>query len=165
MKYSNYFKSVLVAILISLPLSVKANDVTIVLSEELDIVDPCEASRSNIGRVIAQNVSETITELVPGKGLQPRLAESWEDQGNGTWRFNLRKEVLFSDGSAFDAEDVAHSLKRIKSDQLSCEIGIKYFGGIEISTNIIDAHTIDITANPAQPILPLLMSVVTAMRY
>jgi len=41
MKYSNYFKSVLVAILISLPLSVKANDVTIVLSEELDIVDPC----------------------------------------------------------------------------------------------------------------------------
>ena len=44
MKYSNYFKSVLVAILISLPLSVKANDVTIVLSEELDIVDPCEAS-------------------------------------------------------------------------------------------------------------------------
>lgn len=164
MKYSNYFKSVLVAILISLPLSVKANDVTIVLSEELDIVDPCEASRSNIGRVIAQNVSETITELVPGKGLQPRLAESWEDQGNGTWRFNLRKGVLFSDGSAFDAEDVAHSLKRIKSDQLSCEIGIKYFGGIEISTNIIDAHTIDITANPAQPILPLLMSVVTAMR-
>ena len=64
MKYSNYFKSVLVAILISLPLSVKANDVTIVLSEELDIVDPCEASRSNIGRVIAQNVSETITEPV-----------------------------------------------------------------------------------------------------
>ena len=164
MKYSSLLKTAVIAAAMSLPFSAQANGVTIVLSEELDIVDPCEASRSNIGRVIAQNVSETITELVPGKGLQPRLAESWEDMGNGTWRFNLRKNVSFSDGSAFDAEDIAHSLKRIKSDKLTCEIGIKYFGGIEISTDIIDNHTIDITAEPAQPILPLLMSVVTVMR-
>ena len=78
--------------------------VTIVLSEELDVVEPCMASRSNIGRVILQNISETVTELVPGEGLQPRLAESWEDQGGGTWRFNLRQGVTFTDGSAFDAE-------------------------------------------------------------
>ena len=48
-----------------------AQEVTVVLSEELDIVDPCEASRSNLGRVILQNISETITEMVPGTGLIP----------------------------------------------------------------------------------------------
>ena len=141
-----------------------ASDVTVVLSEELDIVDPCEASRSNLGRVISQNISETMTELVPGKGLQPRLATSWEDLGGGTWRFTLRDGVTFSDGSSLDAADVAHTLARMKSSELSCEIGAKYFGGLELSTNVVDDLTIDITASPAQPILPLLMNVVTITR-
>lgn len=138
--------------------------VTIVLSEELDIVDPCETSRSNLGRVILQNISETITELVPGSGLQPRLAESWEDMGGGTWRFHLRSGVTFSDGSALDAGDVAHSIARMKSEALTCEIGAKFFGGIALTTNVVDDTTIDITADPAQPILPLLMSTVTVTR-
>jgi len=141
-----------------------AEEVTIALSEELDIVDPCESSRSNLGRVILQNISETVTELVPGSGLQPRLATSWEDKGNGTWRFGLREGVTFSDGSALDAADVAHSITRIQSDAISCEIGAKFFGGIELTTEVVDDHTIDITANPAQPILPLLMSTVTVVR-
>lgn len=137
--------------------------VTIVLSEELDIVDPCESSRSNLGRVILQNISETVTELVPGSGLQPRLAVSWEDQGDGTWRFKLRDGVTFSDGTALDAGDLAHSIARFQGDAISCEIGAKFFGGIELTTEVIDDTTIDITADPAQPILPLLMSTVTVV--
>lgn len=137
------------------------DSVTVVLSEELDVVDPCMASRSNIGRVVLQNVSETVTELVPGEGLKPRLAERWEDRGNGTWRFHLRPGVTFTDGSALDSADVAHSIVRIKSDKIVCEIGAKFFGGIELATEAIDDLTIDITATPAQPILPLLMSTVT----
>ncbi|MEN8831783.1 ABC transporter substrate-binding protein [Pacificibacter sp.] len=137
------------------------NSVTVVLSEELEIVEPCSATKSNVGRVLFQNISETVTEMDPKTGLQPRLAESWEDMGNGTWRFNLRQGVTFSDGSAMDAEDVAHSLKRMKSEAIACEIGAKFFGGIEITSNVVDPHTLDVTANPAQPILPMLMSTVT----
>ncbi|WP_425049533.1 ABC transporter substrate-binding protein [Psychromarinibacter sp. S121] len=137
--------------------------VTIVLPEELDIVDPCEASRSNVGRVVLQNVAETITELTPDEGLQPRLAESWEDLGGGTWQFKLKDGVTFHDGSAFGATDVAHSLERIKSENISCEIGAKFFGGIELTTEVVDDTTINITADPAQPILPLLLSTVTVV--
>lgn len=140
-----------------------AQEVTIVLSEELDLVEPCMASRSNIGRVVLQNISETVTEMVPGEGLQPRLAESWEDMGGGTWRFHLREGVHFTDGSALDAGDVAHSIARIKSDAIVCEIGAKYFGGMELTTDVVDDVTIDVTADPAQPILPLLMSTVTVV--
>ena len=78
---------------VAVPVAAQDDAVTVVLSEELDVVEPCMASRSNIGRVILQNVSETMTELVPGEGLQPRLAESWEDMGDGTWRFHLREGV------------------------------------------------------------------------
>ncbi len=135
--------------------------VTVVLSEELDIVDPCEASRSNVGRVVLQNIAETMTELVPGEGLRPRLADSWEDMGDGTWRFNLHPDVMFTDGTALDAGDVAHTLMRIKDETILCEIGSKFFGGIELSSEVVDDLTIDITADPPQPILPVLMSTVT----
>ena len=138
------------------------DDVTIVLGEDIDLVEPCMATRSNIGRIIMQNVNETLTQydVKSGQGVLPRLAELWEDQGNGTWRFNLRQGVTFSDGSTFDAGDVEHSFERAMSDQLTCETP-RYFGDTKLSFNVVDDHTIDITAEPAQPILPLLLSLVT----
>ena len=137
-------------------------DITVVLSEELDLVEPCMATRSNIGRVIMQNINETLTELdVRGDaGLMPRLAESWEDLGDGKWRFNLRPDVTFSDGTTFDAADVEHSFARVFSDQITCE-SARYFADTELSFDVVDDLTLDITAEPAQPILPLLMTLVT----
>lgn len=137
-------------------------DITVVLSEELDLVEPCMATRSNIGRVIMQNISETLTELdVRGnKGLMPRLADSWEDKGDGTWQFKLHPGVTFSDGSALDANDVKHSFDRVFSDQLTCE-SARYFADTELTFTVVDDTTIDVKAEPAQPILPLLMSLVT----
>jgi peptide/nickel transport system substrate-binding protein len=143
-------------------LAQEAKDVTIVLGEDIDLVEPCMATRSNIGRIIMQNISETLTQfdVNDGKGVIPRLAESWEDQGNGTWRFHLREGVTFSDGSAFDAADVKASYERATSDKLTCETP-RYFGETKLGFEVVDDHTIDITADPAQPILPLLMSLVT----
>lgn len=137
-------------------------DVTIVLGEELDLVEPCMATRSNIGRVVLQNISETLTELDSKNqgAVAGRLAESWEERGDGTWRFKLRQNVKFSDGTAFDAADVKHSLERATSPKISCETS-RYFGDTKLSATVVDATTVDIKAEPAQPILPLLMSVLT----
>ena len=161
MKLRHLMQGTALAMAFAVPAYAQETSVTVVLSEELDIVDPCEASRSNVGRVVLQNIAETMTELVPGEGLRPRLADSWEDQGNGTWRFNLHPDVMFTDGTALDAGDVAHTLERIKDETILCEIGSKFFGGIELSSEVVDDLTIDITADPAQPILPVLMSTVT----
>jgi peptide/nickel transport system substrate-binding protein len=143
-------------------LAQEGSDVTIVLGEDIDLVEPCMATRSNIGRIIMQNVNETLTQydVTGGQGVLPRLAESWEDQGNGTWRFNLRKDVTFSDGSTFEAADVQHSFERAMSSELTCETP-RYFGDTRLSFSVVDDHTIDVTAEPAQPILPLLLSLVT----
>ncbi|EPX78746.1 ABC transporter substrate-binding protein [Salipiger mucosus] len=161
MKLRTYLQGTALALVAALPAYAQDSTVTVVLSEELDILDPCESSRSNVGRVVLQNITETMTELDPDEGLMPRLATEWEDMGDGTWRFHLREGVKFHDGSALDAEDVAHTLVRIKSEDIVCEIGAKFFGGIDLTTEVVDDTTIDITADPAQPILPLLMSTVT----
>ncbi|MBR9764435.1 MAG: peptide ABC transporter substrate-binding protein [Rhodobacteraceae bacterium] len=163
MKHTTALAGLLLASTTLSPAMAQENtDVTVVLAEEVDLVEPCMATRSNIGRIVLQNISETLTELdVRGdKGLMPRLAESWEMTGEGTWRFHLREGVTFSDGTAFDAEDVKHSFERAGSDQITCEIS-RYYEGIEITPTVVDAQTIDFATEPAQPILPLLMSLLT----
>jgi peptide/nickel transport system substrate-binding protein len=139
-----------------------SGDIKIVLAEEADLLEPCMATRSNIGRVIMENVSETLTELdVRGKqGVMPRLAEKWEQTADGAWRFHLRQGVKFSDGKAFGAKDVKYSFDRIFSDKNICE-SRRYFGGIKFDVKVVDENTIDFKADPVQPILPLLMSLVT----
>ena len=162
MKRTTLLLSSALALLPYTPAFAQGKDVTIVLGEDIDLVEPCMATRSNIGRIIMQNVNETLTQydVKGGEGVLPRLAEFWEDQGNGTWRFNLRQGVTFSDGSAFDANDVKHSFERAMSDQLTCETP-RYFGDTKLTLNVVDDHTLDVTADPAQPILPLLLSLVT----
>lgn len=144
------------------PTFAASGPIKIVLPEEADLLEPCMATRSNIGRVIMQNVSETLTELdLRGdKGVMPRLAESWEQNADGSWRFKLRQGVSFSDGTGFDAKDVKHSFDRIMSDKNACE-SRRYFGGMTVEAAIVDDHTIDFKADPVQPILPLLLSLVT----
>lgn len=140
----------------------KSQDITIVLGENVDLMEPCMSTRSNIGRVLVRNINETLTELdISGdKGLMGRLAESWEEVNDTTWRFHLRKGVKFSDGSDFDAADVKHSIDRAMSPKLSCETP-RYFSETKITANVVDPQTIDISADPKQPILPLLMSIVS----
>lgn len=155
--------SSLLALALSAGMAAAADsDVRIVLSEELDLLDPCMATRSNIGRVILENVSETLTEydVAGGKGLLPRLAESWEQQPDGSWRFKLRQGVTFSDGSAFDAADVKASFDRAMNPKMSCETP-RYFDGIKVTATVVDPQTIDFAAAPVQPILPLLLSLLT----
>ena len=137
-------------------------EITIALNEELEVVEPCMTSQSNIGRVIQQNISETLTELDPTNGqLKPRLAETWEAVDGDTWRFKLRGGVTFSDGTALDGADIKHSMERTVSEALTCEIGAKFFGGMKITVDVVDDATVDITSDPAQPSLPLLMSTLT----
>ena len=144
------------------PVHAGSGPIKVVLAEEADLLEPCMATRSNIGRIIMENVSETLTELDVrgGTGVQPRLAEKWEQNADGSWRFHLRQGVKFSDGTAFDAKDVKHSFDRIMSDKNTCE-SRRYFGGMTVTPTVVDDYTVDFKADPVQPILPLLLTLVT----
>jgi peptide/nickel transport system substrate-binding protein len=60
-----------------------------------------------------KNIYETLTARDNNLQLAPGLAVSWETVDPHTWRFKLRAGVKFHDGSAMDAGDVVHSVKRI----------------------------------------------------
>lgn len=109
------------------------------MGEDVDLLEPCMSTQSTIGAVLLQNVSETLTylDVGGGTGLQPKLAESWEQQADGSWRFKLRQGVSFSDGSGFDAKDVKHSFDRAMSDQITCEVK-RYFGGMTVNAEVVD---------------------------
>ncbi|MGO8122754.1 ABC transporter substrate-binding protein [Rhizobium ruizarguesonis] len=136
------------------------SNVSVVLAETVDVVEPCMAARQDVGRVISENVNEMLVEFdyVNG-GLKPRLATEWSKIDDDTWEFKLRPNVKWHDGKPFTAKDVQFTIERNKNKKLSCETGGKYFGGTEFSFETPDANTIRITTKPAQPILPLLMSV------
>jgi peptide/nickel transport system substrate-binding protein len=144
------------------PVYAGSGPIKVVLAEEADLLEPCMATRSNIGRIIMENVSETLTELDVrgGTGVQPRLAEKWEQNADGSWRFHLRQGVKFSDGTGFDAKDVKHSFDRIMSDKNTCE-SRRYFGGMTVTPTVVDDYTVDFKVDPVQPILPLLLTLVT----
>lgn len=138
----------------------KSKDITVVLAETVDVVEPCMAARQDVGRVMSENVNEMLVEFdyVNG-GLKPRLAKEWSQVDENTWEFKLRDGVKWHDHSPFTAKDVQFSIERNKTQALSCETGGKYFGGTEFSFETPDDHTIRITTTPPQPILPLLMTV------
>ena len=91
--------------------------------------------------------------------IEPALATSWNSSNNGkTWTFNLRKDVVFHDGTPFNAEAVVYNFQR----QLNPEHPLykDNFGYADFTfTNVenvkaIDNYTLEITL--AQPYTPFL---------
>jgi peptide/nickel transport system substrate-binding protein len=100
------------------------------------------------------NFTGNIYESLVGRGkkleLVPELATSWKQTSPTVWRFNLRRNVKFHDGTPFTAADVMFSLDRARgegSDQKTRVAEIQ-----EIRR--IDDYTIDIVTRRPFPILP-----------
>ena len=135
---------------------------TVVLSEEPDIVDPCEATRSNVGRIIMQNVAETLVEIDPKDGsIKARLATSWKQTDNLTWEFNIRKGVKFHDGADLNAKTVVKSIKRALNPKYDCEARTKFFGNISVTPSVVGSHTVAIKTKTPQPIMPAMMGIMS----
>ena len=136
--------------------------VTIVLPEEPDALDNCSTNRSAIGRVLKQNINETLTELDVSNGeIKPRLALKWEQIDPTTWRFHLRPGVFFTDGAPLTAENVGKSIARTMDKNLSCQVRIKTFGDLTLETVAVDPLTLDIKTSKPEPILPTRMTVMS----
>ena len=136
--------------------------ITVVLPEEPDSLDNCNSGRSNVGRVIRQNVNETLIELDPNdSSLKPRLATSWKQVNDTTWRFNLRKGVKYSDGKPLTPEAIASSVDKALDPKLDCNTRTKTFSGFKIRVVKVDAETIDIVTPTPDPILPVRLTQMT----
>ncbi|HYE52878.1 MAG TPA: ABC transporter substrate-binding protein [Azospirillaceae bacterium] len=85
--------------------------------------------------------------------VRPALAERWEAAGDGAWRFTLRQGVVFQDGSALDAADVAYSFCRVlnvAADPDSMAPAVADLAAVEP----VDARTVLLRFHHAVPALP-----------
>ncbi|MEO7244150.1 MAG: ABC transporter substrate-binding protein [Rubrivivax sp.] len=85
-----------------------------------------------------------------GKNLElvPALATEWKQTGPLTWRFKLRPNVKFHDGSTMTADDVVFSIQRAK--ELTSQINV-YANAVGTPT-VIDPSTVEFTMTKVNPI-------------
>lgn len=119
----------------------------LVIGEMWDIksVDPFRA-----GTLLREKalIVENLVGINPDLSLKPELAVKWEQLDELTWRFYLRKGVLFHDGVEMKAELVKWSLEHaLKSPP------VKKLTLIE-SISIVDDYTIDIKTSKPFTALP-----------
>lgn len=128
--------------------------VTIVMAAEPEDLDGCQMGKDYTGRVVKQNVVETLVQSEPADfSLKPRLATSWARVDDLTWRFNLRRDVKFHDSTPFTAQAVKYSIERTLPHP-SCA-DKRFLAGFKTEINVIDDNTIEMKTSTPEPILPL----------
>jgi len=108
----------------------------------------------SLNEALQLSFTGNIYEPLIGRGkkleLVPALATDWKQTSPTVWRFNLRKNVSFHDGTPFTADDVIFSYNRAKGDGSDVK---SYVGSIKEITKL-DSHTIDVITSEPFPILP-----------
>ncbi|HXX37092.1 MAG TPA: ABC transporter substrate-binding protein [bacterium] len=76
-------------------------------------LDPCETKENESESRVVQMFEGLVAVKPGGTELIPALAEKWESSAGGTvWRFFLRRNVKFQDGTGFDADAVVFNFDR-----------------------------------------------------
>lgn len=146
------------------PAIAQSRDITIVLQEEPFSVEPCDANTSIIGKVLKQNIVETLVDRNPATGeITPRLATSWEHPDDLTWLFHIREGVKFHDGADLNAAAVIAAINRTLDERINCEVRIKVFSGFTMELSEVDPYTVKIVTDKPQPILPTMIVPLTIM--
>ena len=96
--------------------------------------------------------SETLTRNTADGTLIPWLAESWTRVSPTVWKFTLRKDVKFQDGTVMDAQAVAGALNHL----LQAKVPARSFNPKSVSAvQAVDAGTVQITTPAPDVLLPL----------
>ena len=116
--------------------------------------DPSSMDPHSLNESFQLNFTGNIYEPLVGRGKKlevvPLLATSWKPTGPTTWRFELRRNVKFHDGSPFTADDVIFSLERAKAEASDVKGHVAAIKEIRK----VDSHTIDVITHAPFPILP-----------
>lgn len=97
------------------------------------------------------NVYEGLVRRSKDMRIEPALATHWAPIEDGAgWRFTLRQDVTFHDGSRFDAQDVVFSYQRASAEAADTR---SWFASVT-DVRIVDDRTIDILTATPDPIFP-----------
>ena len=151
MNVRHLFAATLVAVAVGTTAVAPADAATFRFSNQGDPVsmDPHSLNES-FQLSFLNNIYESLVGLDRNLQPVPALATDWKQTSPTVWRFNLRKNVTFHDGTPFTADDVIFSYQRALADGSD----VKTYVGSVASINKIDDHTIDVVTKTPYPILP-----------
>lgn len=95
------------------------------------------------------NVYEPLVRRDRDLKVEPALAVRWEQPSPTVWRFHLRPDVKFHDGTAFTAEDVVFSVRRAKGQ--GSNVSTKLATVTE--ARVVDPLTVEFVTAQPNPIL------------
>jgi len=134
----------------ALAIALPAAGVTLKWGAQNDILtlDPHSQNHATTNGIM-QHTYEGLVRYDKNFAVEPALATSWELLSPTHYRFKLRKDVKFHDGSPFTADDVVFSYHRILQPQGTMQI---YVAGVK-EVKKIDEHTVDMILGGPSPIL------------
>eukprot|EP01034_Spumella_vulgaris_P005403 gene5403-6890_t len=121
-------------------------------------MDPHSLNES-LQLTVTGNVYEGLVGRNKDLSLAPGLATSWKQTSPTVWRFELRKGVLFHDGTPFNADDVLFSFARTQVDGSDMKSYTNDFKEVRK----INDFTVEIETKAPFPILPDVISLVYIM--
>lgn len=139
----------------------RKDSIVIAMQLEPPGLDPTAGAASAIGEITLYNIYETLTKINGDGKVTPLLAESWEVSPDlKTYTFKLRKGVKFQNGEPFDAKAVKFSFDRAGGDK-STNKDKRTFANL--TTQVVDDHTVVILNKEIDPDLPFLLGQATAI--
>src|SRR5690606_8656 len=108
---------------------------------------------------VTGNVYEPLVGRDSKLALTPALATSWRQTSPTVWRFELRRNVKFHDGSPFTADDVLFSFARASGDGSDMK---SYTNDVKEVRKVND-FVVEIETKAPFPILPDVISLLFIM--
>src|SRR4029077_16188433 len=88
----------------------RSGEIVAGLSARMLTLDP--ATHSSISATsVPRPLFDPLVDVTNDSKFVPALAESWRAVNNLTWRFTLRKNVTFHDGTPFNADSVLYTVR------------------------------------------------------
>jgi len=118
-------------------------------------LDPHLVTAFNSVLIVQSNIYEGLTAVAKDLSIVPGLAESWTISDDGkSYTFKLASGVTFHDGTSFDAEDVAASIRRVQSTDIASPLASR----VTPITKITVVDPLTITFGMDAPFAPILSS-------
>lgn len=125
---------------------------------DLLTLDP-HAQNELLTNSINSQVYETLVRRGKKLEIEPGLASEWQQMGPLHWRFKLRPNVRFHDGSVLNADDVTYSILRAK-DPAS---GVRVYAHALGEPRRVDDLTVDFLLSEFNPVFLEHLSLVHVM--
>lgn len=160
---SSLLRAAALAVLTSSVLTAAAqgSTLTIATSGDAPTLDP-NLTFSGLAFGITNHIYDSLLTREDDGSIKSRLATSWKRVNPTTWRFELRRNVKFQDGTPFNAQAVKYSVERLINPENKAA-GAYVLSMIK-TVRVIDDDTVEfVTADPFAPLLAHLTHPVTAI--